>query len=207
MPFASISKTWNVIRNVPFIVWLWIAQLFLLIEAPVIVSAEAVNSLRMTLLVYMLAQLMFIGPNILKIKVPGLQMNINQSLPWFVGGFIVTVIAVGGFSKLPSFGIETYSLSAPFYLIIFHAAVVAVSENLVFFGLLSSIVTPYVACPLFGIFHAAAYDLDYIAIFVAIVAGFVFYAIIKVTNIWMSMGVHAGYNVQVIMKIFGMLGR
>jgi len=34
----------------------------------------------------MLAQLMFIGPNILKVKVPGLQMNINQSLPWFVGG-------------------------------------------------------------------------------------------------------------------------
>lgn len=201
MPVSSIGATLSTIRKVPFIVWLWIAQLFLLINAPAIAPAGQVETFRTILIIYMIAQLMFykVAP-----KVRGLQMNLNQAIPWFVGGFIATVLFITGIQGIQGLEVQTYAVTAAAYMIILHSVVVAVAEELVFRGFLPSLITVVPAQILFGLFHVSAYGGALPAILIAIVAGFVFYGIMRVTNIWTAMGCHAGYNIGVL-AIFGVL--
>ena len=197
----SLSATLGKLRRVPFIVWLWIAQLFLLINASAIAPPEQVEIFRSVLIIYMLAQLMFFrfAP-----RVAGLQMNLNQAIPWFVGGFVATLFIITGFQSLRGLEIQTYAVGAAVYLIIMHTLVVAVAEEMIFRGLLPAIITFVPAQILFGFFHYAAYGGVVSSILIAIIAGFVLYGIMRYTNIWVAMGVHAGYNIGVL-HIFGVL--
>lgn len=197
----TVGATFHTLRKVPFIVWLWIAQLFLLINASAIAPPAEVGTFQTILIIYMLAQLMFFrfAP-----KVRGLQMNLNQAIPWFVGGLVVTMFVLVGVQGIRGLEVQTYAVSAAVYLIIMHTLVVAVSEELVFRGLLPAIITFVPAQILFGLFHWSAYGGGLWAILIAIIAGFLFYAITRYVNIWAAMGSHAGYNLAVL-QIFGVL--
>lgn len=192
---GAIGAVLGKLGKVPFIVWLWILQLFLLVNAPAIAPVDQVNTLRTTLIVYMIAELMFLD---FLPKVPGAKMNLNQAIPWMVGGFIVAVVIVTGVGFAGGFGVQTYALSSPIYLIVLHTIIVGVSETFIFQVTLPKLITAIPAQILFGIFHVSAYGGDFLAILMAIGAGLIFYVITKYTNMFASMGAHAGYNVGVL---------
>lgn len=191
----AVSAVLAKLGKVPFIVWLWILQLFLLINVSSIAPAGQVDTLRTILIVYIIAELMFLD---FLPKVPGGSMNLNQAIPWMVGGFIAAVVIVTGIGFVHGFGVQTYALDSPIYLIVVHSAIVGVSETFIFQATLPKLITPIPAQILFGIFHISAYGGDVMAIILAIMAGFIFYAITKYTNLFVSMGAHAGYNVAVL---------
>ena len=192
---SAIGAVLGKLGKVPFIVWLWILQLFLLINAPLIAPAEQVDTLRTILIIYIIAELMFLD---FLPRVPGGRMNFNQSIPWMVGGFIVAVIVVTGVGFVHGLSAQTYALSAPIYLIVLNAIVIGVAETFIFQATLPALITPIPAQILFGVFHASAYQGDIMAVILATFAGFVFYAITKYTNMFAACGVHAGYNVAVL---------
>jgi hypothetical protein len=192
---SAIGAVLGKLGKVPFIVWLWILQLFLLVNAPVIAPPEQVDTLRTIMIVYMIAELMFLD---FLPRVPGAKMNLNQSIPWMVGGFVVAVVVVTGVGFVQGLSAQTYALSAPIYLIVLNAVVIGVAETFIFQATLPALITPIPAQILFGIFHTSAYGGDIMAVILAILAGFVFYAITKYTNMYTAMGAHAGYNVAVL---------
>ena len=179
---------------VPFIVWLWIIQLFLLINAPVIAPIDKVDAFRTVLIVYIVAELMFLD---FMPKVPGANMNLNQAIPWMVGGFVVAAIIIAGAGFIKGLGVQTYAVDAPMYLIILHTSIVGVAETFIFQATLPKLITPIPAQVLFGVFHVSAYGGDIMSVLLAIVAGLIFYAITKYANMYAAMGTHAGYNVAI----------
>jgi len=205
--YSQISAATRKIRKVPFILWLWVAQFFLLVNAPIIAKPEQVDMFRTTLIIYMIGQVLFFK---LGSKVPGLNMNMNMALPWFAGGFIGTVLVITGIQAIREVtiaGLQTqmYSLSAAVYFIVLHALVVGVAEELMFRGFLVQIFTVVPAQIFFGLFHASAYGGDLFSIIVAVGAGFIFYTAMKFSgNIWLACGIHAGYNIGVL-RVFGVL--
>jgi len=181
--------------KVPFIVWLWILQLFLLVNAPVIAPPEQVDALRTIMIVYMIAELMFLD---FLPRVPGAKMNLNQSIPWMVGGFVVAVVVVTGVGFVQGLSAQTYALSAPIYLIVLNAVTIGVAETFLFQATLPALITPIPAQVFFAVFHVSAYGGDIMAMVLAFFAGLVFYAITKYTNMFVAMGAHSGYNVAVL---------
>jgi membrane protease YdiL (CAAX protease family) len=189
LPFAAL-------RKVPFIVYLWILQAFLLVNAPVIAPAGQVDSFRTILIIYMVLQIAFYT---LSPRIPGLQMNLNAAIIWFVGAFVVTTFVLVGIQGLRgTMATQTYAVGASTYLIVMHACVVAVSEEVIFRGSLPLLISPIPAQIAFGLFHWSAYGGDLTSLLIAIFAGFLFYVIMRKTNIWTTMGIHAAYNLVVL---------
>ena len=197
----QILPTLARIRQVPFIIWLWIAQAFLLVNASSIAPAGEVGNFQTILLIYMLLQIAFYS---LAPRVHGLKMNLNQAVIWFVGAFVATMFVMTGVQAFRGLEVQTYAVGAAVYLIVLHTLVIAVAEELVFRGFLPILITVVPAQIAFGFFHYSAYGGALMGILVAIIAGFVFYGIMRYTNIWAAMGVHAGYNVA-ILQVFGVL--
>jgi hypothetical protein len=192
---SAVGAVFSKLGRVPFIVWLWIIQLFLLINAPIIAPAGQVDTLRTILIIYIIAEIMFLD---FLPKVPGGLMNLNQAIPWMVGGLIVAVVVVTGIGFVYGFEVQSYALSSPIYLTVLHTAVVGVSETFIYQATLPKLITPIPAQILFGLFHVSAYGGDIVAMVMAIMAGLVFYAVTKYTNMFASMGAHAGYNTAVL---------
>lgn len=189
---GEIITTLKIVRRVPFLIWLFIIQLFLLVNVSLIAEAGQVETFRTVLIVYMLGEVLFYA--VARNK-PNLNLDINRALPYFVGGFVITtlmMLSVGYVAR----GMEVtgYATNAFVYLIVLHSFVVAVAEELIFRGLLPSLITWLPSQILFSLFHASAYGWDVSALVVAFVGGCVFYGITKYTNIFMAMGCHAGYN-------------
>lgn len=183
-------------KKIPFIVWLWILQAFLLVNAEAIAPAGQVEQFRTILIIYMLLQIAFFR---FVPRVPGLQMNLDQALIWFVGGFVVTTFVLAGFRGISGLlKIQTYAVGASIYLIIMHTLVVAVAEELVFRGFLPLLISPILAQIAFGIFHFSTYGGNMISILMAILAGLLFYIIMRRANIWTVMGIHGAYNLVVL---------
>ena len=193
---SSIPKA---IRKTPFYVWLLLAQAALLVNASVIAPAEEVGRFQTVLLVYMVLTTAFLA---LTPKQPWMRANLNQAVAWFTGGFVGGVLLLTSFQALPRF-FGALSVSGPVYLTLTHALVVAVSEEWIFRGFLPALITVIPAQIAFGVFHFAAYGGNWWAMLIAIVAGFLFYAIARYTNIWTAIGIHAAYN-TVILGIWGL---
>ena len=196
-----IKATASAMKRVPFLVWLWIVQLFLLIQAPAIAPPGQVETFRTMLIIYMLGQVMFFS---LAPQIKGLKATPNIGLPMFVIGFVVAVTVISGLQWIRGFGMQTYSVSAASYLIITHTVIVGVSETLLFQGFLAKLITPLPAQVLFGVFHYTAYGGDVFSIFIAIGAGLVFYVIASRVSIYAAAGCHSGYNVAVL-QILGVI--
>jgi len=107
----------------------------------------------------------------------------------------VTTFVLAGFRAIPQVGLQAYAVGAPMFLIILHAGVVAVAEELIFRGALPLVITVIPAQISFGLFHFAAFGGDWAMILMAIVAGFIFYGIMRLTGtIWASVGTHLAWN-------------
>ena len=182
------------LRKIPFFVWLLLLQAFLLVNAPAIAPPNSVDTTRSALIVYMLmtATLMPLVPRQAWMKV-----GLNESIAFFVGGLVVGSFVFAAFRELVT-GVFSLSLSGPLYLLVLHVFVVATSEEIIFRGLLPVIITPALAQVFFGFFHFYAYGGSLIGIFIAIIAGFIFYAITRYLNIWAAVGIHAAYNATVL---------
>lgn len=193
--FPSLGATLGTLRRVPFVAWLWIFQAFLLVNAPAIAPTGEVDKFRTILMIYMILQVAFYT---LAPRVKGLKMNVNQALIWFVAGFVITVFVLAGFRGLTGLEVQTYAVGASIYLILMHALVVAVAEELIFRGFMPLLITAIPAQIAFGLFHWSAYGGGMMSILTAIAAGLIFYAIMRYTNIWTVMGIHGAYNLVVL---------
>ena len=187
---------WVSLKRVPFIVWIYLLQAAILVNAEVIAPPGMVDRFRTIIITYMLMQMVFlrVAP-----RVPGLRMNLNAALIYFVGAFVVTTFVLAGLRAIPQVGLQAYAVAAPMFLIILHASVVAVAEELIFRGALPLVITVIPAQFSFGLFHFAAYGGDWMMILMAITAGFIFYGIMRFTrNIWAPIGVHLAINLYAL---------
>ena len=200
--FPAIGATLHTLRRVPFVVYILILQAWILVNAQAIAPAGQVEQFRTILIVYMLLLVVFVrlAPNI-----PGINMTLNQASIWFVAGFVATTFIVTGFMGLRGLAVPTYAVGATSYLIILHAGVVGIVEELIFRGALTQLITPIPAAAAFAAFHYAAYGADVMGMLIAFAAALIFYVIMRYTNIWVVAGTHAAYNLGVL-GIWGTLG-
>lgn len=193
----ALLPSFAAIRRIPFVIWILVAQAFLLINAETIAPAGQADVLRTILIVYMLLQTAFFR---FSPRVPGLTMNLNMAIVWLVSAFVVTAFVLAGIRGLVTgmLQVQAYAMGAPLFLVILHTLVVAVCEELIFRGFLPLLITPFLAQIAFGLFHASAYGFAPMMILTAIIAGFFFYIVMRKTNIWVPMGIHAAYNLVVL---------
>ena len=140
-------------------------------------------------------------------KIPTLK--IETSIIFFIPIFIMTTIVVGSF-VIPPAGM---TLSYVVLVLVFQIFVVALTEEMMFRGVLLQYMGVIPQAVLFGIFHLTAYysvfGLDVGAVMVAMAMGLLFGYIVKYYpryGIVVAWAIHAGWNVSLALGIFG-LGR
>lgn len=196
-----LSSTIAALKKLPLTVWFFLLLAFMFVNATIFVPASEIDHFRGVMTVYMIMLLLFLP---YAKRAPGYNLNLNKAIAYLVGAFVVTVfvmVAIRG--VVPSLAGQTYIVGAPIYLLALHVAVVAFSEEMIFRGALSTLITPIPAAIAFGIFHVSAYGGDASSIMLAIAAGLVFYTMMKYTNIWVAIGAHAGWN-SVMAGVFAM---
>jgi membrane protease YdiL (CAAX protease family) len=181
--------------RMPFFVWLLIGQAWLLVNASLIAPEGMAERTQTLILVYMVLSLAFIVVT----GVRPLKGTLNQQIVGFVGGMVGTIVLLSAMREIPRiFAVPAISATAATYLIILHAIVIAASEEVIFRAALPKIMTPIPAQVVFGLFHLAAYHLDWMAVLIAMVAGIILYFIADRLGLQWSIGVHAGYNLAVL---------
>jgi len=198
-----LSTTIAKLRQLPLTIWMFIALAFMFVNASAFVPQGEMERFRSVMTIYMIMLLLFLP---YAKKAVGYQLNLNKAIAYLAGGFVITVFVMTAFrAVIPALAGQTYVVGAPIYFLVLHIFVVAFSEEMIFRGALSTLITPIPAAVAFGVFHVSAYGGSISSIFVAIVAGLVFFVIMKKTNIWAAIGVHAGWN-SVMLGIFAMMG-
>jgi len=183
------------LRRVPFVIWLLLAQFFVFAGASQIAPLGEAEHLKEIIIFYILFQVALLA--YWKKRPPWMRATLNQSIAWFTGAFVVTVfvlVGIGAARGWLGFGVPTYAIAAPLYLLVVHGLVVAASEELIFRGMLSQIITPVPGAAGFAIYHTWAYQGNPFSIFIAFIAGMFFYLLMVKTNIWAAVGVHFGWN-------------
>ncbi len=187
------------LRRVPFAIWLLLGQLFVFAGASQIAPIGEAEHLKEVIIFYILFQVALLA--YWRKRPAWMRATLNQGIAQFTAGFVVTVIVMVGVGVVRSnlgFGTFTYSVTAPIYLLILHSLVVAFSEEAIFRGLLSNIITAVPAAGAFALFHFWAYQGNVMTMFIAFLAGLFFYVVMLKFGIWMSMGIHAGYNTTLL---------
>ena len=196
--FPSLAATFGTLRRVPFVIWIIIGLFFVYAGAEQIAPVGQAQHFKDLIVFYILFQVALLA--YWKKRPAWMQATLNQRIAWFVGGCVITVIVIVGIGTVRGLGLETttYSVTAPVYLIVTHALLVAFSEEIIFRGLLSQIITPIPAAVGFGLFHFWAYGGSWVSMSIAMFAGLLFYVIMRKTNIFTVMGIHGGYNCGVL---------
>ncbi len=196
--FPTITATLGTLRRVPFVIWIILGLFFVYAGANQIAPAGQAQHFKDIIVFYLLFQVAILA--YWKRRSPWMHATLNQGIAWFVGGFVITVFVIVGINAARGLGLETttYSVTGPLYLIVLHALVVAFSEEIIFRGLLSQIITPIPAAIGFGLFHFWAYGGGWVSILIAMGAGVLFYVIMRKTNIFAVMGIHGGYNTAIL---------
>lgn len=128
--------------------------------------------------------------------------GLNQSMFYFTAAFAATALILTGWKALPNFGVLAVGGST--INIIIQGSTVAFSETYVFQGSLPSFfgkgwLAAIVAQVFFAVFHLYAYNLSIGLMFIAFVAGIIFYGIAKLTgNLYAAAGVHMAYNLVIL---------
>lgn len=190
-----LGAMFGTLRRVPFVIWLLLTQFFVFAGASQIAPIGEAEHLREIIIFYILFQVALMA--YWRKRPKWMRATLNQGIAWFTGGFVVTVfilVAIGAARGWMGFETTTYSTTAPIYLLISHALVVAFSEEAIFRGLLCNIITAIPANVGFAIFHYWAYGGNWFSMAIAFVAGIFFYIIMRKTNIFAAMGVHGGFN-------------
>lgn len=136
-------------------------------------------------------------------------LKIETSIIFFIPIFIMTTMVVGSFVVPPA----GMTISYVVLVLVFQIFVVALTEEMMFRGVLLQYMGVIPQAILFGLFHLTAYysvfGLDLGAVFVAMVMGLLFGYIVKFYpryGIVIAWAIHAGWNVSLTLGIFG-LGR
>lgn len=220
--FAVYGNFTNVIYGIrevgalPFVIFLIVIQLFLLVNINSFVPASQVDKYKTALMSYMILTAFFVGLTQRKDSferkgLPFFSDSFVKGLTKFLIGFLAIWVVFGAFLN-PSHA-SGDKIGSEF---IFFTLVVAVSEELIFrYGLPrffyifmrgNSVSSPkgvesgtamVLSNVFFAVFHSTVYHFDATSIMYAFVAGLLLYGVASKFGIEYSMGAHASYNLIV----------
>lgn len=182
-----------------------LVNLFLLFNVGAFVPADQVGKYQNLIIVYSLALV------IARVFIPGRakftqERDIGLNIFLFFLGLVLTTLFLKGIQNLPNFGISTYiefaagSVGAIALIqAVTQVSIVAYVEEYIFRGMLPKYIPGFVGIVLsqlaFGFFHYFAYAGSLGTIFIAVIAGFVFYGAARLSNsLYLAVGMHAAYN-------------
>jgi len=188
MPINWFAK----LKNIPLTIVIVLADLFLLVNAPMFVESGAVGSYRSLLSIYLILLISF------RTFVPQGVFEgggIGNGVLYFGIGLVGTsLIFTGGdfINILQTFQLER---NAPILILATQALVVAFIEEDVFRNRLPAVVGVIPAQIAFSLYHFSAYGGSIMGMILAFVAGLVFYGMDRLTgSLYVSVGSHASYN-------------
>lgn len=198
--------------TVPLILVAIVIDLFLLIDGTAILG-QSFSTYEPILTTYLaMDSIMLAGTRFIK------EINITfmGAMLFFVPAFVMTALLVGSISS--SFAaVETKTLGFSYYIteILLQIFVVTLSEELMFRGILEKYFGWFPQGIMFGLFHITAYNLEgfsWEGVFIAMIFGLFLGYIVKIFSvrgktsdgIALTWGIHAGWNVAVILGIFGL---
>lgn len=195
--------------NVPFVLFLLIAQFWLLANLQLFVPGDSFDRFQTAMIVYLVMTTAFLAMS-RQWQISTISSNPSEGFVKFFGGFLVAwmVLTLGKGELALSGGIGPN--------LIFFLLVVAVSEELIFRGLMPEVLASiykgngYATSPLeskaaawifssaiFAFFHAAVYNGNASSIIFAFLAGLAFSTITSKAGLESSMGVHAAWNLVI----------
>jgi len=187
--------------SVPLIFLGVIVDLFLLVNGRIIFGSQftAYQNVLLYYLVMLGAVFFFAG------KTKQLNISIESAVIYFVPVFIITVLLVGDVVR-SSATLVANQIVMQLFLQIF---VVALSEEMIFRGVIINYIGVIPQGILFGLFHTAAYysiyGVDIYAMIMAMVMGVLWGYLVKMypkNGIAITWGMHAGWNIALLIPIF-----
>jgi len=187
--------------SVPLIFLGVIVDLFLLVNGNTIFGSSftAYQNVLLYYLVMLGAVFFFAG------KTKQLNISIESAVIYFVPVFIITVLLVGDVVR-SSATLVANQIVMQLFLQIF---VVALSEEMIFRGVIINYIGVIPQGILFGLFHTAAYysiyGVDIYAMIMAMVMGVLWGYLVKMypkNGIAVTWGMHAGWNIALLIPIF-----
>ena len=150
-------------------------------------------------------------------KTPELNISFVDALIFFVPAFILTTFVMDTVLHPSGFSLATYSFSYYIMQIFLEVFVVALSEEMLFRGLLQKYFGWFGQGILFGLFHLSAYTQEgfgWESIIVAMIFGIAMGYIVKVANdkngqgpgLAITWGIHSGYNLAIVLGVFTLGG-
>ena len=183
---GALKKLKKFNLNVSFGLIALLTHLFLFINASAFFDNP--ERIREILLVFMLMQVSFYAlynnyENLLK-KIPAIQ-GLALFFVFFGSTYLVLSLIFGKFA---------FSFT---WFLIFSVAT-AVTEELIFRGILDYKLGPILSNALFAVFHWSVYSASIEKMFVAFIAGLIFYFIKELFGLPASIGVHGAWNTYVV---------
>ncbi len=189
---------------IPLLVLSIIVELFLLVNGSVIFGSfwNAYSSILVLYLIMSSALFGFVG------RSPQMNISFENAVIYFTPAFVGGALLVGSIiPKGPPLNLEEYILE-----IIFQVFVVALTEEMLFRGVLINYIGVIPQGIAFGLFHLAAYEsvfgiISWPAIVEAMVLGILFGFIVKwfpKQGIAVTWGIHSAWNIALLTGIFGL---
>lgn len=197
-PFGSKGIT------IPLLAISIIVDLFLLVDGGVVFGSLWTDYQSVLVLYLIIAGVMFAFVN----RSPQMNISIEDAVIYFVPSFVLGSLLVGSLVGRSSAGIslEQYILE-----IVFQVFVVALTEEMLFRGVLINYIGVIPQGILFGLFHLAAYEsifgINWLSIVEAMVMGIAFGYVVKVfpkNGIAITWGLHSAWNVALLTGVFGL---
>lgn len=196
--------------TVPLIIVAIVVDVFLLIDGTYILGSSF-SSYQPILTTYLaMDSIMLAGTRFIK------EVNITfmGAMVFFVPAFVMTTLIVGSLTSSAA-TIITENRGFVYYIteILLQIFVVALSEELIFRGILEKYFGWIPQGIMFGLFHLTAYSIEgfsWEGVFVAMIFGLFLGYIVKIFSVRgktsdglaLTWGIHAGWNVAVILGVF-----
>lgn len=201
------------IATVPLILIGMIADLYFLINGNVVFGSLFSSYLPVlsTYLAMDSIMLALIG------KTPELNISFIDALIFFVPAFILTTLLMDTLMHPNGFALGNISFTYYIMQIFLEIFVIALSEEMMFRGLLQKYFGWFGQGILFGLFHLSAYTqqgFGWESILIAMVFGVAMGIVIKIANnkngqgpgLAITWGIHAGYNLAIVLGVFTLGG-
>lgn len=179
-----------------------VIELFLLVDGSILFGSlwEDYQSVLVLYLIMSGTLFAFVG------RSPQANISIEDAVIYFVPAFVGGSLLIGSIiPRGPSIGLESYILE-----IVFQVFVVALTEEMLFRGVLINYIGVIPQGIVFGLFHLAAYTsvfgTSWISILTAMIMGILFGYIVKFLprkGIAITWGLHAAWNLAIITGAFG----
>ncbi len=189
--------------TVPLLVISIVVDLFLLVDGSVVFGSlwSEYQSVLILYLAMAASMFAFVG------RSPQMNISIEDAVIFFVPSFVFGSLLIGSLVGTgQGMTLEVYILE-----IIFQVFVVALTEEMLFRGVLINYIGVIPQGILFGLFHLAAYQsvfgINWLSIIEAMIMGIAFGYVVKVfpkQGIAITWGLHSAWNVALLTGVFGL---